>query len=158
MLALLVGAAACTQAANQATTAPDTARSTGVSSNHSVQDLVGDAHQRLRQARPATGAFVILILPGAGDAAAAATQALRHALEADGTVFARVEQRQAGPVADVAVPGGHVNETDTVVTPRPTLVVRISEGDGKLWIAARQPGADPVGGDQPWLWTISAPR
>jgi len=59
--------------------------------------------------------------------------------------------------AAAAVPGSHVNETDTVVTPRPTLVVRISAGDSKIWIAARQPSADPVGGDAPWLWAISAP-
>lgn len=128
-----------------------------MTSNPSVQDLVRDAHERLRHARPATGAFVILILPGAGEAAAAATQSLRHALAADGAVFARIEQRQLGPVADVAVPGSHVNAIESAVTPRPTLVVRVSEGDGKLWIATREPGADPVGGDQPWLWVISAP-
>jgi hypothetical protein len=157
VLALLAGMAACANAASQAITAPGAARSTAVTSNQSIQDLVRDARERLRHARPATGAFVILILPGAGEAATAATQALRRALEADGVVLARVEQRQLGPVADTAVPGSHVNETESSVTPRPTLVVRISEGDGKLWIATRQPGADPVGGDEPWMWVISVP-
>jgi len=120
---------------------------------------IDQAVQRICAALPAAGPFALLIQSGGGAAAEAATKALRAALAKEPRiVLSSVERRTLPPVADPSAAAGHVNTESFAVQPPPRLVLRISEGSGKLYIAAREPGSDPLGPpDNGWLWVIEAP-
>src|SRR5262249_28945121 len=106
--------------------------------------VVNDAVARLKSMASRDGRLVILLTGGAGDRASSASASIRSAFRGEPkVVFARVEQKPAAPVADPSAPGQHVNPVQTVIDPAPTVVVHVSESDGKLYIAARVPGRDP---------------
>jgi hypothetical protein len=124
----------------------------------SVDALISEGTTRLRNAVPASGPHSILLSIGAGERAAEVATALRRALEENPRiVFASVTSVPGPPVADEGTPGGHVNTVETRVDPPPQVVVRISEADGRVYLAARLPGSDPLGPPtNGWLWALSA--
>ena len=122
-----------------------------------ADSVVKDAVARLKAMIPRDGRMVILLTGGAGDSAAKASASIRSAFSGEPKVaFARVEQKPAAPVPDASAPGQHVNPVQTSIDPRPTVVVHVSESDGKLYVAARSPGRDPLGPPESgWLWVLN---
>lgn len=120
--------------------------------------LVDQAVQRLCAALPPQGPFAVLLQGGAGPKAEAAARSLRSALAAEPRfVLSSVQRKPAPPVADPGGAGGHVNPEVFTVQPPPRLVLRVSEAAGKLYIAARDPGSDPLGPpDAGWLWVLES--
>ena len=129
------------------------------SAMNAADKVVNDAVARLKSMLPRDGRLVILLTGGAGDTASSASASLRSAFSGEPkVVFARVEQKPAAPVSDPGAPGQHVNPVQFRIDPTPTVVVHVSESDGKLYVAARAPGRDPLGPpEQGWLWVLNTP-
>lgn len=121
--------------------------------------LAAQAAQRVLAALPATGPYAVLLQEGGGSLAEPAAKALREALACDKRiVFSNVVRQPLAPVADASAAGGHVNAVADSVLPRPLLVLRVSESAGTLYIAARDPGRDPLGpAEAGWLWVLQRP-
>lgn len=121
-----------------------------------LSPLVSDAASRLRASMPARGTFAIFMSVGGGDASASTAASLRAAFEGDArVVFSRVSQSPGAPVAEPSTGSGHVHAVDQGFDPWPDVVVRVSEAGGVVHIAARPPGADPLGpADQGWTWVL----
>src|SRR5581483_2201671 len=122
-------------------------------------DLVTAAVARVTSAHAPGTAYALLLSVGEGERATRAADRLRAMLSREaGVVFSTVQRAQGGPVADPGTPGGHVNTEGYVVTPPPALVLRVSESGGRLYIAARSPGSDPLGPpDNGWAWVLPNP-
>ena len=121
--------------------------------------LASQAAQRVLAQIPANGSYPVLLQVGAGSQAEPAGKALRHALACHPrVVFSTVSRHTLPSVPDSSTAGGHVNPVADTVQPRPLLVLRVSESAGTLYIAARAPGADPLGPpDAGWLWVLQRP-
>lgn len=121
--------------------------------------LAALAAQKVLAAMPAGGPYAVLLQLGEGALAGPAGKALRQALACDRrVVFSTVEHRSLPPVADSAAAGGHVDAVADTVQPWPRLVLRVSEAAGTLYIAAREPGNDPLGPPEAgWLWVLQQP-
>jgi hypothetical protein len=117
------------------------------------------AARRVLDMLPAASPYPLLLQVGEGLLAEPAGKALRLALSCDKRiVFSTVVHRALAPVPDSSTAGGHVNAVADTVQPQPLLVLRVSESAGTLYIAARQPGDDPLGPpDAGWLWVLQRP-
>ena len=141
-----------------ASTQPPTCRTVMKETTTPAAALADQAAQRVLAALPA-GPYPVLLQVGEGALAEPAGRALRQALACDRRiVFATVVRQALPPVADISVAGGHVNAVADTLQPRPLLVLRVSESAGTLYIAAREPGSDPLGPpDAGWLWVLQRP-
>jgi hypothetical protein len=126
-------------------------------SNPAMDRVVADALARIAGGMPAGAPYPILLSVGEGANASTAAENLRRLLGKDArVVFSKVETKAGGPVPDINAPGSHVNTETRTVVPPPRIVLRVSEFDGRVYIAAREPGADPLGPpDRGWLWVLS---
>jgi hypothetical protein len=118
--------------------------------------LVNEAAERILAGAKPGESWPILLSVGPGENASATAEALRRALARDPRIaWTKSERHHGEPMADPSVPGGHVNTEEWVFTPPPLLVVRVFEAAGVLTIAAREPGADPLGPPvDGWLWQL----
>lgn len=126
---------------------------------NSQKTLVNQAALRVLATLPPGSSFPVLLQVGEGSLAEPAGKALRLALACDTRiVFSSVVHQALAPVPDSSVASGHVNAVADTVQPRPSLVLRVSESAGTLYIAARDPGRDPLGPpDAGWLWVLQQP-
>jgi len=104
----------------------------------------------------ADATFAILWSVGAGEGAESTAAALRAAFQGETrVVFSRATQTHQAPVADPSTGTGHTNVTGQSFDPWPNVVVRVSESNGRVYVAARAPGSDPLGPpDEGWLWVL----
>lgn len=124
-----------------------------------AQTLAQQAARQVLAGLPAGAGYPLLLQVGDGVLAGQAGQALRAALACDARiVFASVRHEPLAPVPDASTAAGHVNAVADTVQPWPRLVLRVSESAGILYIAAREPGSDPLGPpDAGWLWVLQRP-
>lgn len=121
--------------------------------------LLQNVRERLIAMLPATGTFAVLLQLGQGPVAARAKTDLLASLQAEQRiVWSQVTSQPGPPVADNARPGQHVNTVATSIQPPPQLVLLVNVVDQRLFIAARPPGADPLGPPTAdWTWVLSGP-
>jgi hypothetical protein len=121
--------------------------------------LASQAAMRVLATLPAGHPYPVLLQVGEGPLAERAGKSLRLALACDPRiVFSTVVHEALGPVPDSSTVGGHVNAVADKVQPQPLLVLRVSESAGTLYMAARDPGRDPLGPpDAGWLWVLQQP-
>lgn len=121
--------------------------------------LAAEAARRILAGLTPDRPYVVLLQTGDGARAKAAGEALRAALACDQRIaLAEVVREHRAPAADPDRPQQHVNVVADIVRPPPALVVRVSESGPVLYIAARLPGADPLGPpDDGWLWVMQDP-
>lgn len=121
--------------------------------------LANQAAQRVLATLPKGSPYAVLLQLGEGALAEPAGRVLQQALACDKRiVFSTVVHQPLAPLPDAVAAGGHVNAVSDTVQPRPHLVLRVSESAGTLYIAARDPGRDPLGPpDAGWLWVLQRP-
>lgn len=126
-------------------------------SNSATDRIVADAVSRIIVGIPFGAPYPILLSVGAGANAATTAENLQGLLGKDARIiFSKVEIRADVAVPDISTHGSHVNTEIRTVVPPPLIVLRVSESDGLVYIAARDPGTDPLGPpDRGWLWVLS---
>lgn len=124
----------------------------------SSSSLVVEATARLRGMMPPSGTFAIFWSLGAGEGATSTAAALRAALQDDARVVSsRVTHSHEAPVADPSSGTGHVHAVSERFDPWPNVVVRVSESNGRVYVAARAPGSDPFDfSEEGWSWVLAS--
>jgi len=119
--------------------------------------LVNEAIAHLRASMPTGGGtYAVLLSVGAGDHATAIAAELRFALARDPRiVFVGTSLGPGAPVSDPTNALQHVDSEREGFVPWPSVVVRVSEVNGQVSIAARLPGRDPLGPPEDgWTWQV----
>lgn len=141
--------------------APAATRAIAVSPNSfaSNAQLVDEVARRLTAMLPPQGTLAVLVQLGQGEAAARAKADLVARLAAEKRiVWSQVSSQPGGPLPDSTRPGQHVNTVQRRIEPPPQLVMLVNVSQDKLYMAARPPGADPLGPpDAGWTWVLNGP-
>lgn len=121
--------------------------------------LIQEVGRRLVAMAPPDGRFAVWVQLGPGAVPAQAKAELVAGLQAEQRIVWSAYRRQpAGPAPDSGRPGQHVNTVNPRLDPAPQLVLLVNEKEGRLNVAARPPGADPLGPPTAgWSWVLTGP-
>lgn len=121
-----------------------------------LSKLAEEVGRRIDRRLSTKGRLALWLDMGETASARAAAQAVKRALETKpGLIFSTKTVAGGVPVPS-GTPGGHVHMLTYILKPHPDVVLDIGEMNGRIQVAERDAGQDPLAPPSSWNWILQA--